>query len=421
VAALFALHPLRVESVAWVAERKDVLSGFFGLLALIGYTVYAQAQIAKGPGQPFAFSRAYWLAWVAFVLGLMSKPMLVSWPFVLLLLDYWPLGRVKPGCVGRLLLEKIPFFAVAAAAGIVTWLVQQRGGATEMIQNISLAARGENALISYCRYLGKIFWPTDLAVLYPYPGNWPMLDVLLAGGFLAGLTILLIWRRRQYPFMLFGWLWFLGTLIPVIGLVQVGLQSMADRYTYLPSLGVLMAVVWGAGALTPSGRRWTLLWAAAGATAVAICMGLTWKQLQYWQDSETLFWRALAVTPNNYVAHNNLAHALLESGQLAGAIRQYQEVIRLRPDDAKAHYNLGTVLGMNGQFDEAILQIQEAVRLKPNDADTHNNLGLAFQNKGLIVEAILQFQEAIRLKPDDVDAQNNLARVLKIKNAPAGK
>jgi Flp pilus assembly protein TadD len=412
VAALFALHPLRVESVAWVAERKDVLSGFFGLLALIGYTIYAQAQIAKGPGRLFAFSRAYWLALVALVLGLMSKPMLVTWPLVLLLLDYWPLGRAKPGCVGRLLLEKIPFFAVAAAAGIVTWLVQQRGAATEMIQNLSFAARGENALISYCRYLGKIFWPTDLAVLYPYPGNWPMLDVLLAGGFLAGLTILLIWRRRRQPFMLFGWLWFLGTLIPVIGLVQVGLQSMADRYTYLPSLGVLLAVVWGAGALTPSGRRWTLLWAAAGGTAVAVCMVLTWKQLQYWQDGETLFRHTLAVTPNNYVAHYNLGVALDEQNRGAEAMHEYQAALQIQTNYARAHVNLGLDWDKLGEADEAMNEYQQAVRLAPDNVYARNNLGIAFFNKGRNDEAIQQFQEAVKLAPDNAGVHNSLGAAL---------
>ena len=260
VAAVFGLHPLHVESVAWVAERKDVLSTCFGLLALIFYTRYVQcvtsdtcqvtgpkvipaSVLSRVTHHPSLF---YGLALFFFALGLMSKPMLVTWPFVMLLLDYWPLERFKPGCAWRLVGEKIPFFALAAVASVVTFVVQQHGGALGEGENLPFGARSGNALISYCRYLAKMFWPTDLAIFYPHPGYWPLERVFFAGGLIVGISVLLYVKRRRYPFLLVGWLWFGGTLMPVIGLVQVGGQAMADRYTYIPSLGVLIVAIWGA-------------------------------------------------------------------------------------------------------------------------------------------------------------------------------
>ena len=228
-------------------------------------------------------------------------------------------------------MEKLPFFGLAAVASVVTFVVQQRGGAFEEGENLPLGARSGNALISYCRYLGKLFWPTDLAVFYPHPGYWPLEQVLLAGGLLLGITVLFFATRRRYPFLLMGWLWFCGTLVPVIGLVQAGSVAMADRFTYMPSLGVLIIAIWGAYELTRRWRYHVIALSVAGCAAIVLCFGLTRQQLGYWKDSETLFRHALEVTENNYLAHNNLGHVLVKKGQIDEAISQFQEAIRLKP------------------------------------------------------------------------------------------
>ena len=423
VAALFAIHPLRVESVAWVSERKDVLSGFFGLLSLLFYARYAQRRKTANCQLPTANS--YLLALFFFALGLMSKPMLVTWPFVMLLLDYWPLNRfqlstfsLQLSALRRLLFEKIPFFALAAAGSVATFVAQKHGGSLRAAGILPLGARAGNALISYCRHLEKMFWPVDLAVFYPHPGYWPLTKVLLAGGLLAGVSSLLFVNRRRYPFMLMGFLWFVGMLVPVIGLVQTGKQALADRHTYLPSLGLLILVVWGVIELT---RRWRYqgrMLSVAGIAAIILCMALTRQQLGYWRDGETLFRHATAVTENNYVALDNLGFTLGKKGRFDDEISQYLEVIRLKPDYVDAHYNLGNALRTKGRFDEAILQYQEAIRLEPDRAESHNNLGAVFAVKGRLDEAIRQFQEAIRLKPDYPQAINNLARALAMKGVP---
>jgi tetratricopeptide (TPR) repeat protein len=429
VAALFGLHPLHVESVAWVAERKGVLSTCFGLLALIFYASYAQNKATLNPlssvasakeDQPLGAAKRsgdgstfnYILALLFFALGLMSKPMLVTWPFVLLLLDYWPLARFKSNRAWLLVAEKIPFFALMMATSIVTFAVMKQEGPVVSLKNLPLGARIGNALISYCRYLGKLFWPTDLAVFYPPSGKWPLAQVLLAGGLLLGITVMFILKRGRYPFLLMGWLWFVGTLVPVIGLVQVGDQAMADRYTYIPLLGVLILTVWGAYELTRRWRHHEPALLVAGCMAIVLCLGLTRQQLGYWQDSETLFRHALAVTENNYLAHNNLGNALGMKDQTDEAINQFQEAIRLKPNYADAFNNLGVALDEKGQTDEAIRQFQEAIRLKPDDVAVHNNLGSALVEKGQIDEAIRKLQEAIRLNPDYAEAHNNLGVAL---------
>ena len=406
VAALFAVHPMRVESVVWVSERKDVLSGFFGLLSLIFYARYAQRR-AQGAdrGSPAASSMLgvgssmldvqsssainYSLSLAFFICGLLSKPMLVTFPFVMFLLDYWPLRRFQlsasvpsvpsvaktlspplsqsppvqnpclirvqsvaknPG-LWRLVFEKIPFFALAAAASVVTFVVQKTGGSIVASENLSLGARSGNALVSYCRHLGKMFWPEGLSVFYPYPGRWPMAKVLLAGLLVLGISVLLIVKRRRYPFLLIGWLWFCGMLVPVIGLVQTGSQAMADRHTYLPSLGMLMFAVWGAYELARRWRCQVIVLSVAGSVAVLLCLALTCRQIGYWRDSETLFRHALEVTENNFFAYSCLGNALLKKGQTDQAIRQLQKAIRLKADDAETHSDIGAALGRKGQID----------------------------------------------------------------------
>ena len=420
VAALFGLHPLRVESVAWVTERKDVLSTLFGMLALWAYVRYAEGRRKKAEGRrqngesrltPHA-SPYYLLSLFFFALGLMSKPMLVTWPYVMLLLDYWPLERFKQSRARQLVMEKTPFLALAVVASVVTFVVQHHGGAVAGGETLPLGARGGNALISYCRYLVKLFWPTDLAVFYPHPGYWPIEKVLLAGGLILGISTLLVVQRRRYPFLLMGWLWYCGTLVPVIGLVQAGDQAMADRFTYVPSLGVLILAIWGAYELT---KRWPYRVAAlsvAGWAGIVLCLGLTRQQLRHWVDTEALFRHALEVTEKNYIAHVSLGIELVRKGRIEEAISQYREVIRLKPDYALAHNNLGYALLRTGQLDEAISQYQEAIRLKPDYALAHNNLGNALYRKGRDNEAISQYQEVIRLKPDYADAHNDLGLAL---------
>ena len=420
VAALFAWHPLHVESVAWVAERKDVLSGFFGLLALLFYARYAQSE----PQSSKFKIQNYLLSLFFFALGLMSKAMLVTWPFIMLLLDYWPLQRItddkwQVASFVRLVREKIPFFALAATASAATLVVQK--GAILSAENMPMGARVGNALISYCRYLGKIFWPTDLSIFYPHHKYWPLEQVLLAASFLGGVSVLLFLMRRRWPFLLMGWLWFVGTLVPVIGLVQVGGQAMADRYTYLPSLGLFIIIIWGAYELTWRWRYHVIISSVAGSVAIILCLCVTSQQLEYWQDSETLFGHALAVTEDNYVAHNNLGLALEKKGQTDEAIGQFREALRLNPGFAEAHNNLGIALRQRSQIDEAMSQFQAAIRLKPNDAGFHNNLGATFYQKGQTDEAIAQFQEALRLNPDYAQARDNLAHTLETKKGQGNR
>ena len=389
VAALFGLHPLRVESVAWVAERKDVLSAFFGLLAIIFYVRYAEGrrqeaegrmpqpatrnpQLAASPS-PSAIrhppSAIFCLLSLGFfTLGLMSKPMLVTLPFVLLLLDYWPLRRLQrltpaqpsplppqPSTVWRLLVEKLPFFVFAAGTSVAASWVQKGAGVTAV--GLPLGARAGNALVAYSRYLGKLIWPVKLAVLYPHPIYWPAETVALAVLLLLAVTVFVLALGRRHPYLRVGWFWFVGTLVPVIGLVQAGAQSMADRYTYLPMIGLLVMLVWGAHELTRQWRYRVIAWAGAAVAMTVCCLALTRQQIGYWKDTETLFRHALAVTRDNAIAHLKLGTTLSDQGRFEEAISELHEAIRLKPDDSDSHNNLGAALGRQGRLDEAIAPI----------------------------------------------------------------
>ncbi|MDB6018112.1 MAG: Tetratricopeptide 2 repeat protein [Pedosphaera sp.] len=454
VAALFAWHPLHVESVAWVAERKDVLSTFFWLLTIGAYARYVNESKVRGP-KARVF---YGLALGFFVLGLLSKPMVVTLPFVLLLLDYWPLGRLgkagmeevtrqqKPTPVW-LLMEKAPFFILAAAASLVTFLVQQKGGAVNSLSMLALSQRLINAVVSYARYLRKMIWPNDLAIFYPRPSAWPAWEVAVAVLLLLLVTIgVVLWRRRR-PYLLVGWFWYLGTLVPVIGLVQVGLQSMADRYTYIPLIGIFVMLVWGVGdgvAQWPQSYRRMV--GAGTALILAACLAFTWLQVRMWHDSLTLFQHAIAVTTDNYVAHDNLGVALdklgreeeaiaelkiglqlqpqaplpmhnlgrifAKQGNDSAALEYYLRALKVQPDYSPAHYDLARLLAAQGKWEEAMIHFEEYLRKCSDPGDVHYNIGNLLASQGRLEEAMGQYQESVRLDPDSADAHDNLGLVL---------
>src|SRR5579872_4512273 len=446
VAALFGLHPLRVESVAWVAERKDVLSTFFWMLALWAYAMYA----GKSKPLPCAKANAFYaIALALFALGLMCKSMLVTVPFTLLLLDYWPLDRWRPGKIRFLVMEKAPFFLLAAIVSAITLISQRSAGAVQTLDRLPLPARIENALVSYCRYLEKVFWPVNLAVDYPPVDHWPAAVMALAALVLAGICVLAWAMRRERPYLIVGWLWFLGTLVPVIGIVQVGWQSMADRYSYVPSIGLLLILVWGSRELPGRWRGQAVTLPIVASVAIIFLMTVTRVQIGYWKDTESLFRHAIAVTENNVPAylhlgselarsrrldeaismcqeavrlkpafgeaHSQLGNALYMKGLHEEGVSQLEEAIRLQPSYAQAHFNLGVALVARGGLDEAISQFQEALKCNPSYGEAHSALGVALENKGRLDEGIFQFEEAIRLKPDYAPAHCNLGVALSAK------
>jgi len=418
VAALFALHPLRVESVAWIAERKDVLSAFFGFLSLIFYVSHAHRLRAVGNQKnSIIFTAPYFLSFLFFTLGLMSKPMLVTWPFVMLLLDGWPLDRFRvatnPLSNSRILLiEKVPYLAIVAASSVVTFMVQKNTGAVVRLESIPLGLRVANAIISYSRYIGTAFWPVDLAIIYPHPGAWPLVDVLSAAALLLGISALAVIQRRRWPFLLTGWFWFLGTLVPVIGLVQVGSQSMADRYTYIPSVGLLILIIWGTYELARRSRPALATFSTFGCIAAIACVALTRHQLTYWRDSETIFRHALAVTQDNYIAHCNLGSALEVSGRYDEAKQHFYEVLRISPSFPNGHYGLALCLGKQGQSNQAIDQFQIAARQNPAFTAGHADLGIELLKVGRLPEATTQLQEALLQDPDLATAHNGMGTLL---------
>ena len=415
-AALFAAHPLHVESVAWVSERKDVLSTLIGLITLWAYVDYARRS-----------GRVRYLAvLLLFALGLMAKPMLVTLPFVLLLLDYWPLRRVALQTDGleapeilshtrhpvlQLVREKLPLFAISVISSIITFIVQQRAGAVSALTKLPLDVRVANALVSYAAYVGKMLWPAHLSALYPLY-RWGPEAVLGSSLALVAVTAGVIWAGRRHPYLPVGWFWFLGTLVPVIGLVQVGSQAMADRYTYVPLIGLFIILAWGIPDLLPRGRwREGVLPAAAAMLILACAIGAR-AQVEYWKDSMTLWTHALEVTTDNDIANNLLGDALAKHGRAQEAMAHYSEALRIKPDNAQAHNGLALALANQGKLSEALPHYSEAIRLKPDFVDAHSNMGLALAGQGKIADAIGQYSEALRLNPDFVDAHNNLGVAL---------
>jgi hypothetical protein len=399
VAALFAVHPLHVESVAWLAERKDVLSTTFFMLTLWAYTGYARRPSAA----------RYASVLVLFVLGLAAKPMLVTLPFVLLLLDFWPLGRAALG--RRLLWEKLPLLAVAMAVSVVTLRLQQACGTVAQLDSLPLGLRLQNAPISYATYVAKTIWPARLAAFYPYPASYPAWQVLGAIGLLVGVSLLaLALRRRGY--VLVGWLWYLGTLVPVIGLVQQGRQALADRFTYVPLVGLFLIVAWGVPEILGRRPRGRLVLRIGAGLVIAACIVLARAQVGYWRNEATVWEHALAVTDGNHLAHNNLGNLLLMEGRVGDAIAHYIEALRLRPDYAMAHSNLGWALAIQGRVDDALAQYAEALRLDPGLADAHFNLGLALRKLGRDEEALAHLEDAVRLRPERGQFRRVLATTL---------
>ncbi len=387
IAALFAWHPLHVESVAWIAERKDVLSTFFALLTLLAYTRYAQNHER----------RFLWLALIAFALGLLAKPMLVTLPCVLLLLDYWPLQRLIP--FKKALLEKVQFFALTVISCVVTFIAQHRGEAVASLTNVTLRYRLENAPLAVMGYLGKLFMPVDLCVLYPLREHIPLWQVVLAILVLIVISVVAWNWRGKRPYFLMGWLWFLGTLMPVIGLVQVGSQAMADRYMYIPSIGFFIAMVfllaeWAERMQTPRAIE-----AGFAAVICAACILGTEYQLPFWQDSETLFRRAIAVTKNNDVALVNLGVALDIQKRFTESLDIYRQAEKLESGRYQLHNNLGNILDKLGRPAESLEEYREAVKLRPNDAGLHNSVGIELADLGRNDEAFKEFDIADRLDP----------------------
>jgi protein O-mannosyl-transferase len=403
VAALFALHPLHVESVAWVAERKDVLSTLFLLLTIRAYLGYVRRP------RPSRYALVLGL----FALGLMAKPMLVTLPCVLLLLDYWPLARAAPlGAWRQLSLEKLPLLGLAVASSVVTFVVQQRAGAVKGLDALPLDHRLANAVMAYATYIGKMLWPVHLAAIYPYPASRPGWLVAGAAVGLIAVTVLTLRAARHHPYLPVGWLWYLGTLVPVIGLVQVGSQPMADRYTYVPLIGLFLIVAWGIpDLLARSSHRDLALGAAAGLVILG-CAVATRRQVQPWRSSVALWQHALAATAENHRAHNNLGHALAREGRAGEAIAHYTEALRIKPDYAEAHNNLGFALAEQGRASDAIVHYSEALRVLPDYVEAHNNLGVALAGEGNDDGAIRHLSEAVRIEPGRAVSHNNLGAVL---------
>ena len=436
VAALFAIHPLHVESVAWVSARKDTLSTFFWMLTMGAYLSYTE----------HPDWRRYFAMTLFFVFGLMAKPMLVTLPFVLILLDYWPLKRMHFSKVEglmmplKLLWEKTPLILLSIGFSLLTIYTQNKVGALMSIDILPFSSRIMNAIVSYVTYIEKMFWPQGLAAFYPHR-QFFMSEFLISGMLLIVITYFSLKHWRKHPYLIVGWLWYVVTLVPVIGFLQVGMQAMADRYTYVPMIGLFLMLSWGTVDLLqnrPYGKTATFVGSVSVIIILSIC---TLSQTRYWRDDVTLFSHALSISPNNQVAHSNLGVALKQMGNYKGASYHFQEAIRIKPSYAIAHDNLGRTYILQGRFDEGISHIREAFRIDPNhrriqrsladalvtkkeyseaidlyqkllkqtsnDAELYNNLGVALAGQGRKKEAIMYFENALKLSPDYVQAKVN--------------
>jgi hypothetical protein len=418
VAGVFALHPLHVESVAWVAERKDVLGAFFWILTTLAYVRWLDR-----PG-----SGRFALVVLLYALGLCAKPMLVTLPFTLLLLDFWPFRRIHAPWndlrgVARLAREKLPLFALAAVSCAVTYAVQRSAGAMDAGDTISFGLRAQNAVVACATYLWRFVAPFDLAVFYPLPAAaLPLSTVLLAALVVGGLTAFALWSARYRPWLTVGWLWFLGTLVPVLGLVQVGSQATADRYTYLPMIGLSIAVAFGVSDFVRELRQprvWVATAATIGAALVLGWTALTWRQVAYWRDDAALFGRALEVVPGNYLAHGVLGVGHLRAGRLAEAEAELREAVAQRPNFALGHCNLGAVLERQDLAAEAEAEYETALRLSPRLAEAHHNLGRLVGMQGRTALAIEHLEAALRASPEYVDAHLDLGVALLHENRRA--
>ncbi|MBN1365321.1 MAG: glycosyltransferase family 39 protein [Syntrophaceae bacterium] len=412
--ALFAIHPLRVESVAWAAERKDVLSMFFGMASIYTYSFYAEKnKISK-----------YFLCLILFVFALMSKPMMVTIPFLLMLLDYWPLERWQKALndpssnrlssAGKLILEKIPFILLTILFVIIAFRTHTKGTFITSVFLAPFLTRCANAAVSYATYIEKTFWPTNLVVYYPYDFSPPLGKVLICVIILLLITAAVVYHIRKLPFLFVGWFWYLGTLVPVIGLFQFGTQSMADRYTYLPSIGITVMISWGIALLLSRYNITQKIFLPVGIVIIILLTVLTWRQCGYWKNSITLFSRTLQLTKNNYVAHNHLASALLKKRLFDKVIHHYDEAIRINPIYAHAYYNRGIAYYTFGQKMRALDDFKKASGLIPKSleyASVYNNIGVIYTDFGQYQPAIDNFNEAIRLDPHCRDALNNRAYV----------
>jgi tetratricopeptide (TPR) repeat protein len=419
VAALFAIHPLHVESVAWISERKDVLSAFFWFLTMWAYIRYTER-----PGLQRNF-----IVILIFALGLMAKPMLVTLPFVLLLLDVWPLRRLAVPFASsgewrlyrvegrgvtwlQAIQEKIPLFFLACLSSVLTYLAQMNWKAMASLEALSLETRLANALIAYVQYIVKMFWPADLAFFYPYVLWWPPWVVTCAVLLLTALTLLALWCLPTRPYLAVGWFWYLGTLVPVIGIVQVGSQAMADRYTYIPLIGLFTIIAWGIPDFLGESRFKKSLLAVLSVIVLSVLAVFSWQQVQYWKNSVTLFERALSVTSKNYLAHNNLGVALFLEGRITEALRHFESALQIKPKFADAHHNIGAAMAAQGKFEEAIRSYREALRFRPDDAGSYNNIGVALAAQGNFDGAIDHYRQALHIRPDHEKARANMAAAL---------
>ncbi len=423
VAALFAVHPLHVESVAWVAERKDVLSAFFWFLTMFLYAGYVNK-----PGVA-----RYMPVVLSFAAGLMAKPMLVTLPCVLLLMDYWPLGRVhtrkprpapdfgRPGAAAEsrgtvsvrlLLLEKIPLFALVAISSIITFYAQRKGGAVSSLESVPFASRIINALVAWTGYIGKMIWPRNLAVFYPLDRDMSAWPAVLAGSALIVVTVLLWRTARRRPYFIVGWLWYIGTLVPVIGLVQVGMQSMADRYTYIPLTGLFIMAAWGMADFAKGWRNRQVILAVLAGVVISASTAATWRQLSYWKNSISLYRHNLSINSGNFHIHNNLGFELAGRGEYDEAIKEYQEALRINPKAEKTHCNLATELASEGKFEEAITHYKQALQIKPDMYEAYYRLAIVYTLQNKLDEAIANFNKALTISPGFPGAHFELGVVL---------